>query len=275
MTATILDGKLLAQKIQQELKEKIAPLETKPGLAAILVGDDPSSHIYVGRKEKACLEIGIHFVKHLLEEQTTEEEIKELIIKLNEDKTIHGILVQLPLPKHLNTKNILAMIKQTKDVDGITPHMWEKIIAKEESFAPCTPKGIIRLLEDNTISLAGKHVVIINRKIIGKSLAILLLNRNATVTICHSQTQNISEKTKEADIIITAVGKPNFITEEMVKEGAIVVDVGITRVDGKIKGDVDFEKVKEKAAYISPVPGGVGPMTVVTLLQNTYEAAIK
>ena len=274
MTATLLDGKGLAQKIQQELKENIEKLATKPGLAVLLVGNDPASHIYVGKKEEACKEVGIAFTKHLLEEETTEEEIKKLIIKLNADTTIHGILVQLPLPKHLDTKNILAMIEPTKDVDGITPNMLERVTAKEETFAPCTPKGIIKLLEEYAIPLKGKHAVIINRSnIVGKPLSIMLLNRNATVTICHSQTQNIKEKTKEADILISAIGKSHFITADMVKEGAVVIDVGISRVDGKVKGDVDFESVSKKASFLTPVPGGIGPLTVVCLFRNLVRLA--
>lgn len=272
MTAKIIDGKEIARKIREEIKKEVAGMEKKPGLAAILVGDNPASKIYVGIKRKTCDEVGIHSEEFKLPEETNEEELLELIRKLNKDERIHAILLQLPIPNHISTEKALSEIALEKDVDGFSPVNIGRLVAGNEAAVPCTPKGIIRLLEETGVEIEGKNAVVVGRSsIVGKPTALMLLNRNATVTLCHSKTKDLGEVTRKADILVVAVGKPKMITSDMVKEGAVVVDVGINKVDGKLVGDVDFEKVKEKAGWVTPVPGGVGPMTVAMLLENTLQ----
>jgi methylenetetrahydrofolate dehydrogenase (NADP+) / methenyltetrahydrofolate cyclohydrolase len=268
----ILDGKVLANQIRDNLKLEIQKNSLKPGLAVILVGDNPGSKVYVNMKEKTCNNIGIKSFKYELNENTTEEKIINLIKQLNNNQEIHGILVQLPLPKHLNSNNILEHIKETKDVDGLTAVSLGNLKKNNESFSPCTPKGILTLLNHYNIPLKGKNVTIINHSnIVGKPLASLFLNNHATVTVCHEFTDNLVQHTKQADILISGVGKINFITEDMVKENAIIIDVGINKTETGIQGDV-HENVKNKASYFTPVPGGVGPMTIAMLMMNTYNS---
>lgn len=276
--ATIINGKELAAKIRANLKlevEKLKQQGINPKLAVIMVGNDKASSVYVRNKSKACNEIGISFEEFLLKEETTREELLNLIEELNNRKDINGILLQSPIPKHLDIREAFNTINHKKDVDGFHPINVGKLAIGEESFVSCTPLGVMKMLEEYQIEVQGKNAVVIGRSnIVGKPLAQLLLNANATVTICHSKTQNISEITKQADILIAALGKPKFVTEEMVKEGAVVIDVGINRnEDGKLVGDVDFENVEKKASYITPVPGGVGPMTIAMLMTNVVEAA--
>lgn len=277
--AQILDGKLVAENIKAKLKEQVKKLKGKnitPGLAVILASDDKASRIYVNNKKKVCKGIGIKSFVYEFENTVKQDEIITLIKKLNKEKNIHGILVQLPLPEHINSAKVLQAIDKNKDVDGFTNYNMGNLIKGENCFVPCTPAGILELLKSYDINLQGKHCVIIGRSnIVGKPLAMLLLNNNATVTVCHSKTQNLAKITCQADVLISAVGKSKFITKEMVKQGAIVIDVGISRdKNNKITGDVDFEDVKNKVAFISPVPGGVGPMTVAMLMQNTIKAAL-
>ncbi len=268
--AILLEGKATAEKVRKRLAEEIKKLPEKPGLAAILVGSNPASRIYVDIKEKTCKEVGIYSERHNLPENTDGKELIALIEGLNAKSSIHGILLQLPLPGHINTQTALDIISPAKDVDGFTSRSVAKLAAGNEDNVPCTPKGIIRLLEEYKIPMASRHAVVVGRSmIVGKPTAAMLLNRNATVTICHSKTPNLGNYTREADILIVAAGKPRLVTAEMVKQGAGVVDVGINKVDGGIAGDVDFESCKDKAGWISPVPGGVGPMTVAMLLENT------
>ncbi|MBI3036395.1 bifunctional methylenetetrahydrofolate dehydrogenase/methenyltetrahydrofolate cyclohydrolase FolD [Candidatus Woesearchaeota archaeon] len=272
MTATIMDGKATAEKIRAGIKAEVTNLKVKPGLAAVLAGKNPASQVYVEIKRKTCDDVGIYSELYKLPEETTEKELLQLIDKLNKSEKIHGILVQLPLPKHINEEKVLEAIALEKDVDGFSLVNVGRLASGREAAVPCTPKGVIRLLEEYSIDLAGKNAVVIGRSnIVGKPTALLLLNRNATVTICHSKTADLPHYTKKADILIAAVGKPKLVTADMVKEGAVVIDVGINRIDGKLIGDVDFEPVRKKAAYITPVPGGVGPMTVAMLIENTLE----
>ncbi|MBI3034186.1 bifunctional 5,10-methylenetetrahydrofolate dehydrogenase/5,10-methenyltetrahydrofolate cyclohydrolase [Candidatus Woesearchaeota archaeon] len=270
--ATILDGKKAAEAIRSQLRDEISRLGKKPGLAAIIVGSNPASKMYVDIKERTCRETGILSERYSLPEATTESGLTELIKSLNSKKTIHAILVQLPLPKHISEHRILSAIEASKDVDGFTSHSKSQLLAGNESSVPCTPKGIIRLLELYKIPIEGKNAVIIGRsEIVGKPTALMLLNRNATVTICHSKTANLREHTLKADIIVAAAGKPGLVTAEMVRQGSAVIDVGTTKVNGRLIGDVDYEKAREKAGWITPVPGGVGPMTVAMLLENTLQ----
>jgi len=272
VTAKIIDGKEIAKKIRERIKEEVTAMEKKPGLAAIIVGENPASKIYVGIKRKTCDEVGIYSEEHKLPEETSENELLELIRKLNADDKIHAILLQLPVPKHINSEKALSAIALEKDVDGFSSVNIGRLVSGNESFVPCTPKGIIRLLEEAGIEIEGKNAVVVGRSnIVGKPTALMLLNRNATVTICHSSTKNLGEVTKQADILVVAVGKPNLVTADMVKEGAVVIDVGMNKVEEKLVGDVDFENVKETAGWITPVPGGVGPMTVAMLLENTVK----
>ncbi|MBN2454088.1 bifunctional methylenetetrahydrofolate dehydrogenase/methenyltetrahydrofolate cyclohydrolase FolD [Candidatus Woesearchaeota archaeon] len=274
MTAQILDGKKAAEEIRASLKKEISCMPKKPGLAAIIVGDNPASKLYVGIKRKTCDEVGIYSELHELPEATSEEDLLKLIRKLNGDEKINGILIQLPLPKHINEENIFSEIALEKDVDGFHAVNMGRLMRAEERVVPCTPKGVIRLLEKYNIEIKGKNVVIVGRsKIVGRPLALMLLNRDATVTICHTKTQNCSEKTRMADILIGAAGCPKLIRADMVKDGAVVVDIGTTKVENKLVGDVDFDSVKGKASWITPVPGGIGPMTVAMLLENTVQAA--
>ncbi len=272
MTATIMDGKAAAERIRANAKVEVARLKEKPGLAAILVGGNPASKVYVDIKRKTCDEVGIYSELYKLPEETTEKELARLIEKLNKSDRIHAIIVQLPLPQHISEEKVINAIATEKDVDGFTPQNVGRLMAGKEAAVPCTPKGILRLLEEYEIRIAGKNAVIVGRSsIVGKPTALMLLNRDATVTICHSKTKGLENYTKNADILVVAAGRPKLVTAEMVKEGAAVIDVGINRVDGKLVGDVDFENVRKKAGFLTPVPGGVGPMTVAMLIENTLE----
>ncbi len=266
---TIIDGKKVAEKCRIELAARIKKLDKKPGLAVIMVGNDPASSVYVSSKEKACKEVGIYSERYDFPDSVSEQKLLQLIEELNSSSKIHGILVQLPLPKHIDQEKVISAIKREKDVDGFTAVNLGNLAAGKDGIVPCTPKGIIRLLEEYKIQIEGKTAVVIGRSnTVGKPVALMLLNRNATVTVCHSKTKNLEAQTINADIIIAAVGKPMLVTASMVKKGAVVIDVGINRIDGKLIGDVDFESVREKVSYITPVPGGVGPMTVAMLLEN-------
>ncbi len=272
---TILDGKLTAQKVKQSLLEKIkknvADGNRAPKLAVILIGENPASQVYVRNKIKDCEEIGIVSLPYIMPENTSEESLISIVEELNQDETVDGILVQLPLPKHIDERKVIETIDPKKDVDAFHPSNVGKITLGLDGFAPCTPQGVMRLLEEYNIEISGKNCVVIGRSnIVGKPMALLLLAKNGTVCICHSKTKDLAYHTKTADIIVVAVGKPNVLTADMIKDGAVVVDVGMNRVDGKLLGDVDFENCKEKASYITPVPGGVGPMTRAMLLENTY-----
>ena len=277
MAAEILDGKVMSEKLRAEIAERVAGLKAKgvtPGLAVILVGNDPASEIYVRNKGKGCEETGMYSRTIQLPEETTQEELDSEIEKLNADPAIHGILVQLPLPKHLDEQAALAKILPEKDVDGFHLINAGHMLTGTEGVIACTPRGALYMIKSTGIDLNGKEAVVIGRSnIVGKPMAMLLLRENCTVTICHSRTKNLAEHTRRADILVAAVGKAGFVTADMVKDGAIVIDVGINRVDGKVCGDVDFERVKEKAGWITPVPGGVGKMTITMLLDNTVEAA--
>lgn len=273
----IIDGKGLAKKIRENLKKDVDELRKEgiiPKFAVILVGEDPASKIYVRNKNKACVEIGIEYEEHVLKQDTTMEELLRLIDKLNKDKSINGILLQSPLPQHLDINEALKQIDYKKDVDGFNPVNVGKLSLGQDCFVSCTPYGIIKMLEEYKIPIEGKNAVIIGRRnIVGKPLIQCLLSKNATVTVCHSKTQNIEEITKNSDIIIAAMGKPKFLKGNMVKQGATVIDVGINRMEnGKIVGDVDFEEVSKKTSYITPVPGGVGPMTIAMLMNNIVKA---
>jgi len=277
MSAVIIDGKLVALRIKEELKREVEALKFQninPCLAVVVVGENKASLKYVSFKEKSCKELGIESLVFRLPENTDEIYLSGLIEELNNNVTVNGILIQLPLPKHLNQNVILEKINPLKDVDGFTPYCLGRLLIDSPLFVPCTPKGIIKILDEYKIDLAGKNAVVLGRSIIvGKPLSLLLLKRNATVTICHSKTKNLAEITKEADILCVAIGKPKFITSQMVKDKAVVIDIGINVTDtDKVTGDVDFEQVKEKASYITPVPGGVGPMTIAMLMENTIHA---
>jgi methylenetetrahydrofolate dehydrogenase (NADP+) / methenyltetrahydrofolate cyclohydrolase len=277
--AELIDGKKVSQHIREEVAREIEKLKnetgTTPGLAAVLVGDNPASEIYVRNKRKACEQVGIYSEEYKLSKETTQDELLSLIDKLNNDKKIHGILVQLPLPEQIDSTKILRSVSPSKDVDGFHPENVGLLVEGNPRFISCTPNGIMKMLDFYNIEIKGKEAVVVGRSnIVGKPTAILLLHRHATVTICHSRTTRLDEVARRADILVAAIGRPNFITEDMVKEGAVVIDVGINRnEDGKLIGDVDFEKVKGKASYITPVPGGVGPMTIAMLLWNTLESA--
>ena len=289
MTADIISGKEIAQEIRDELKTEIAEFKEKhnvtPGLAVILVGEDPASQVYVGQKSKGCDEVGIIEETFRMDAETSEETLLNKIDELNNDPKWHGILVQLPLPKHIDEKKVINKIAVEKDVDGFHPISVGKLMIGEEGFLPCTPHGVQQMLMRSGNDPKGKHVVVVGRSnIVGKPMTNILLQKkdgaNATVTICHTGTPNIADFTKQADIVIAAAGRPNTVTADMVKDGVVVIDVGVNRVDApdtkrgfKLVGDVDFEAVKEKAKAISPVPGGVGPMTVTMLLVNTFESA--
>ena len=276
--AIIIDGKELAKKTRQNLKIECDALKSKgitPKLAVIMGGDNPASKVYVRSKSKACQEVGVEYEEYLLDSNITQKELIDLIKKLNNDKNINGILLQSPIPKHLDINEAFRTIDYHKDVDGFHPMNVGKLTLGQDTFVSCTPYGVMRMFEEYNIDLCGKNVVILGRSnIVGKPLTQCCLNKSATITVCHSKTQNTKKITKEADIVISAIGKPKFITEDMIKEGAIVIDVGINRDEnGKIVGDVDFENVKQKASYITPVPGGVGPMTVAMLINNVIKAA--
>ena len=276
----IIDGKELAKKIRGNLKienEKLIQKGIQAKLVVILVGNDSASKIYVKNKSKACVDVGIEFEEILLDESTTMQKLLDIIDKLNNRKDINGILLQSPIPKGLNIQEAFEEIDYRKDVDGFNPINVGKLMIGQDCFVSCTPFGIIKMLEEYNIPIEGKHAVVIGRSnIVGKPLSQCLLNKNATVTICHSRTKNLAEYTKTADILISAVGKVNLVTKDMVKDGATVIDVGMNRDEkGKLVGDVDFENVKEKAAYITPVPGGVGPMTIAMLMNNVIKACKK
>ncbi len=272
----ILDGKALAKKIRASIKKEVDSLKKEsiiPGLAFILVGDNPASQVYVNMKTKACEEVGIYSINHRMPSEISERELIEVIKMLNDNPMVDGILVQLPLPKHLNEEKIIETIDYRKDVDGFHPYNMGRLARGNPLFISCTPYGIMKLLNEYSIDVKGRDVVVVGAgNITGKPMALMLTNSGATVQICHIYTQNLKEKTKRADIVISAVGKPNLITEDMVKEGAVVVDVGISRVKDRVVGDVDFEGVSKKASYITPVPGGVGPMTIAMLLYNTLQS---
>lgn len=279
--AEIIDGKAVSSALREEIKRKtekfISKKGIRPGLAVIIVGDDPASKIYVSNKEKACAQVGFYSDVYRLPENTTEQELLALIDKLNGDEKIHGILCQLPLPAHLDSEKVILEISPKKDVDAFHPVNTGKIMIGNYDFLPCTPAGVMKLIESTGTDISGKECVVVGRSnIVGKPQAMLLLQKNGTVTVCHSKTRNLGEVTRRADILVVAIGKPDFITADMVKDGAIVIDVGMNRKpDGKLTGDVDFDGVSKKASFITPVPGGVGPMTITMLLQNTLTAAEK
>ena len=268
----IIDGKALSAKLRAEIKEKIDVMQRKPGLAVILVGEDPASQIYVRNKIKACEELGIRSFHYVLPVDSTQEQVESLLNQLAVDNNVDGILLQLPLPKHLNAESAMKCIPASKDVDGFSAENLGLLTLHKEQVVACTPLGIMKMLEDEGIDPTGKHAVVLGRSdTVGKPMAMLLLNANATVTVCHSKTKNLKEICAQADILVAAVGRPKLVTADMVKPGAVVIDVGINRDEnGKLCGDVDFEEVKEKASYITPVPGGVGPMTITMLMYNTY-----
>ena len=275
--AQIIDGKSLAFKLKAEIAEKVSAHSLKPNLAVVLVGNDEASLIYDRNKQKAAQAIGMDCLIYHLEESVSERELLELVSQLNNDDRVNGILLQLPLPAHLNPLHVLTQISPEKDVDGFNPYNVGLLQANSpQAFVPATPKGILYMLKQIYPDLSGKNAVVIGRSnIVGKPMAALLLNQNCTVTVVHSKTKKIEDITRQADIVIAACGKPNIVKADWVKEGAFVVDVGINRISGKICGDVDFDAVRQKAAYITPVPGGVGPMTIAMLLANTYEAFIR
>ena len=273
MTAKIIDGKKIADKILNELKSKIKNMKERPGLAIVLVGNNPASEIYVNFKEKTCKEVGFYCERFNLGKNIGELDLLKLINELNQKTNLHGILVQLPLPKQIDEHLIVNSILPHKDVDGFTPLNLGSLVSENTILAPATARAVLHLIESTGIGIEGKNAVVVGRSnIVGKPVAMMLLEKNATVTICHSKTKNLAEQTRKADILVVAVGKPRLIKKGMVKEGAVVIDVGINRADGKIVGDVDFENVKEIAGYITPVPGGVGPMTIAMLMQNTLKA---
>ncbi|KWT83482.1 bifunctional methylenetetrahydrofolate dehydrogenase/methenyltetrahydrofolate cyclohydrolase FolD [Candidatus Magnetominusculus xianensis] len=278
MSATIIDGKKVAKDITEALRQEVEALKAKgvvPGLAVVLVGENPASKKYVSSKEKTCESLGIKSLGNKIPENTTQEELMKLIDNLNNDPKVHGILVQLPLPKHLNEKEVMHAISAAKDVDGFGPDSLGRLVLDEPGFLPCTPHGCMKLLESYGVDPKGKHAVVVGRSVIvGKPIALLLLRQHATVTICHSRTPDLKETCLKADILCAAVGKAEMIKGDWIKEGAAVIDIGINvKEDGKLVGDVEFEKAKERAGFITPVPGGVGPMTIAMLMYNTVEAA--
>ena len=269
----IIDGKKVSQAIRNDLAKEVAFFNKKIGLAVIIAGDNSASEVYVKNKINACKEVGITSYHYSFPENVTKNELIELISSLNSNKDVHGILVQLPLPKHLNEREILSYIDPNKDVDGFSPYQMGKLVLGEDGFPSCTPYGIMELFKHYDISLAGKNAVVVGRSnTVGKPMAIMLTAANATVTVCHSRTKNLADFTKKADVLVVAIGKGRFITADMVKEGAVVIDVGMNRIDGKLCGDVDCEAVSPKCSYLTPVPGGVCPMTVTMLLKNTIGA---
>jgi methylenetetrahydrofolate dehydrogenase (NADP+)/methenyltetrahydrofolate cyclohydrolase len=277
--AVIIDGKAVAKDVQKQIKENVEGLERRwglvPGLAVVLVGDDPASHIYVRNKEKACKEVGIKSFEHLLPATIPERDLLALVQQLNKDKRIHGILVQLPLPAHIRAEKILEAISPHKDIDGFHPVNQGLLALGADGFKPCTPMGIMKLLESVNCDPKGKNAVVVGRSnIVGKPVALMLLGRHATVTICHSRTANLRDEVGRGDILIVAIGRAGFVRGDWVKPGAVVIDVGVNRSpSGKLCGDVEFDTAKERASAISPVPGGVGPMTICMLLYNTLKAA--
>lgn len=278
--STIIDGKAIAAKLRAQMAAEVATLKKKgiiPGLATVLVGEDPASEVYVRMKGNACQELGMHSVKHTLPAETTEAELLALVERLNSDPAIHGILVQLPLPKQINTDTILEAISPAKDVDGFHPYNVGRMVVGKPTFQPCTPYGVMVMLREAGIDLAGKEVVVVGRSnIVGKPVALMCLQQHATVTICHSKTRDLPSKVRSADVVIAAVGVPEMIKGEWIREGAVVIDVGVNRVgEKKLVGDVEFAAAAQRASAITPVPGGVGPMTITMLLYNSLEAAKK
>ncbi len=276
--AKLISGKEVSAKVKAEVRDETAGLiekGIKPGLAVVIVGNDPASRVYVNSKKKACAEVGFNSFEYALPEETTQEELLELVEKLNNDDKVDGILCQLPLPEHIDENAVINAIKPDKDVDAFHPFNVGKIMIGDFAFLPCTPAGVMELIDSTGTDISGKSCVVIGRSnIVGKPMSMLLLHRNGTVTICHSRTKNLAEICSNADILVAAVGKANFVTADMVKEGAVVIDVGMNRLEnGKLCGDVDFENVEKKASYITPVPGGVGPMTIAMLMKNTLTAA--
>lgn len=269
----IIDGKVISAEIQEEIKREVELLDKKPGLAVILVGEDPASKVYVNNKEKMCKKLGINSFMYKLSEDTSESELIELIEKLNNDNDVNGILLQHPVPSQINEMNAFCAISPDKDVDGFNIVNRGRLAVGEDAFVACTPLGIVYMIKHEGIDITGKHCVIIGRSnIVGKPLYELMLKENATVTVCHSKTKGLKEICKTADILVVAIGKPKFVTEDMVKDGAVVIDVGINRIEGKLIGDVDFDNVSKKASYITPVPGGVGPMTIAMLMKNIMKS---
>lgn len=279
MASKLLDGKIMAAEVEAEIKTRVDALIQKgytPGLTVILVGDDPASQTYVSNKEKACARLGIRSRTLRLPADTTQQALEEAISEANDDPKVNGILVQLPLPAHLNSDRALSLILPEKDVDGFHDINMGRLARGQDCVVACTPKGALHMLKRAGVEISGKEAVVVGRSnIVGKPMALLLLQENATVTMCHSRTRDLAEHTRRADILVAAIGRPRFITADMVKDGAVVVDVGINRVDGKLCGDVDFENVAPKASWITPVPGGVGKMTIAMLMDNTVAAAEK
>ncbi len=279
MAVRLIDGKVLSQAIRDQIAKDAAALLARsgvtPGLAAILVGDDPASHLYVKNKHKACKAVGIHVADHTLPASTSQADLLALLDQVNHDPLIHGILVQLPLPTHIDSARILNAVRPEKDADGFHPYNIGRLVEGNPIFEACTPRGVIRMIESTGVGIAGKRAVVVGRSnIVGKPVALMLLHRHATVTICHSKTADLPAVCREAEILVVAIGKARFVTTDMVRDGAVIVDVGVNRTeDGTFVGDVDFEPVSHKAGWISPVPGGVGPMTIAMLLQNTLESA--
>lgn len=279
MAAQIINGKALALQIRERISKAVETLQAhtgvRPGLAAILVGDDPASQVYVRNKQKACDAAGILVDEHQLPASTTQEDLLALIDRVNEDPRVHGILVQLPLPRHIESQVVLQAVSPEKDADGFHPYNMGQLVEGHGWVTPCTPKGVITMIESTGVGIQGKRAVVLGRStIVGKPAALLLLQRHATVTVCHSWTKKLAEVCREADILVVAIGKPKFVTADMVQEGAVVIDVGVNRLDdGTLVGDVDFDAVRPHVGWISPVPGGVGPMTIAMLLENTLEAA--
>ncbi|MGM9524740.1 MAG: bifunctional methylenetetrahydrofolate dehydrogenase/methenyltetrahydrofolate cyclohydrolase FolD [Peptococcaceae bacterium] len=276
----LIDGKQLAQKRREEIRQTVEQLKSRgivPGLAVILVGEDPASQVYVRNKEKACQEVGFHSEVYRLPETTSQEELLQLIDDLNRNDAIHGLLVQLPVPAHIDEKAVIHAISPKKDVDGFLPQNLGSLLIGEPAFEPCTPKGCIDLIKQTGVDIAGKKAVVVGRSnIVGKPVAMMLLRENATVTICHSKTKNLKEELLSADIVVAAVGKSNFITGDMIKDGAIVIDVGMNRLEnGKLTGDVDRASLEGRDCWLTPVPGGVGPMTITMLMKNTLESAMR
>lgn len=279
MSAAIIDGKAVSKEMEEEMKADVEQLKASgltPGLAVILVGDDPASKVYVGNKKKACERVGMNSFEYILPEKTSEEELLDLVAELNKRDEVHGILVQLPLPEHIDSKKVLVAIDPAKDVDGFHPVNVGHLFVDETDLPPCTPSGIMELLKRTGVDLKGKHAVVVGRSnIVGKPVAIMLLKEHATVTICHSRTVDLPEVCRSADVLVAAVGRAQMIKGDWIKPGAVVIDVGMNRLDGKLVGDVDFEAAKERASAITPVPGGVGPMTIAMLMKNTINAARK
>ena len=278
MEANIIDGKALSNRLRESIKSRVEELKSRkgitPGLTVILVGNNPASAVYVRNKERACKQVGMNSSIIKVGEDTTQEELLRHIERLNKDKGVHGILVQLPLPPQIDPTQVINAIDPRKDVDGFHPMNVGRLVTGQACLEPCTPKGIIRLIQETGEPIRGKNAVVIGRSnIVGKPVSLMLLKNDATVTICHSKTSGLDEICRRADILVVAVGRPNFVDNRYVRDGAIVIDVGINRVDGKLVGDVDFQEVRQKAGWITPVPGGVGPMTITMLLENTLQAA--